>query len=61
MIHAKNLICRINFDKDRGGQSVKNQHWVGSQLKVFFCLNRLKNLQGVLTVLEPADHPVMDF
>ena len=45
-IHAKNQICRINFDKDRGGQSVKNQHRVGSQLKFFFCLNRLNNLQG---------------
>ena len=32
IIHAKNQICTINFSKDRGGQSVKNRHRVGSQL-----------------------------
>ena len=51
----KNQICRINFDKDRGGKIVKNQHWVGIQLKFFFRLNRLKNLQGVLTISEPKE------
>ena len=33
----------------------------GQPVKILFCLNHLKNLQGVLTVSEPADHPVKDF
>ena len=33
----------------------------GRPVKILLFFNRLKNLQGVLTVSEPADHPVKDF